>query len=268
MGIRLRSGREFTERDTADASDAVIINQELARRSWPGENPIGKRLQIATERTRWREVVGVVADAKLSGLESPTDPAIYVPFAQNSWPNALRISSIVVRTKGDPHSLIPAVRNELRAVDPGLPIAQLRTMEEIVAESLSQRRFNTALLAVFAVVAGILAAVGVYGVMSYTVTQRTHEIGIRMALGAQRSEIVRIVTRDGGKLALLGIAIGAGAALISTRLMSSLLFGVSASDPVTFVVIALLLSIVTLLASYIPARRAAGTDPMTALRGD
>ena len=268
MGIRLRSGREFTERDTADASDAVIVNQELARRSWPGENPIGKRLQIATERTRWREVVGVVADAKLSGLEAPTDPAIYVPFAQNSWPNALRISSIVVRTKGDPHNVIAAVRNELRAVDPGLPIAQLRTMEEIVAESLSQRRFNTALLTVFAVVAGILAAVGIYGVMSYTVTQRTHEIGIRMALGAQRSEIVRIVTQDGGKLALLGIAIGAGAALISTRLMSSLLFGVSASDPVTFVVIALMLAIVTLLASYIPARRAAGTDPITALRGD
>jgi putative ABC transport system permease protein len=268
MGMRLRAGREFNERDTAESSDAVIINEELAQRFWPGVDPIGKRLQIATERARWREIVGVVASAKLSGLEARTDPAIYVPFRQNSWANALRLSSMVVRTEGDPSNMISAIRQALRAIDPALPITQIRTMEEIIAGSLAQRRFNTSLLAVFALVAGLLAVVGIYGVMSYTVTQRTHEVGIRMALGAQRSDILKMVTGSGAKLALLGITVGLGTAIIATRLLSSLLFGVSATDPLTFVVIALLLAAVTLLASYIPARRAAGTDPMTALRYD
>ena len=268
MGIRIIQGRAFTEGDKLDAPDVVIVNEELARRYWPGENPLGKRLQVGTELTRWREVVGVTANAKLTSLEGKTDPAIYVPFPQNSWPNALRISSIAVRTSSDPRSLIPAIRQELRSIDPSLPITQIRTMEEIMANSLSQRRFNTALLVVFALVAGVLAAVGIYGVMSYTVTQRTHEVGIRMALGAQRSDIVKMITGDGAKLALLGIGIGIGAAIITTRLMASLLFSVAATDPLTFIAMSLLLAAVTLLASYIPARRAAGTDPMTALRYD
>jgi len=268
MGIRITKGREFNERDQLDAPDVAIVNEELARRYWPGEDPIGKRLQVGTELTRWREVVGVAANARLTSLEANADPAIYAPFPQNSWPNALRISSIVVRGSSDPRSLIPTIRQELRSIDPSLPITQIRTMDEIIAASLSQRRFNTALLAVFALIAGVLAAIGIYGVMSYTVTQRTHEMGIRMALGAQASDIIKMVTGDGAKLALLGIGVGVGAAIITTRLMASLLFSVGATDPLTFVVMALLLAAVTLLASYLPARRAAGTDPMTALRYD
>jgi putative ABC transport system permease protein len=268
IGIRLLKGRDFTERDNADAPDAVIVNEELARRSWPGEDPIGKRLQVGTELTRWRQVVGVVGNARLSGLEAKVDPAIYVPFPQNSWPNALRNSFIVLRTTTDPESLVPAIRRELRSVDPTFPITQIRTMDQIVGDSLSQRRFNTTLLALFAFVAVALAAVGIYGVMSYAVSQRTREMGIRMALGAEQSDITKLVTSNGARLAALGITIGVVAAAISSRLISSLLFGVTATDPMTFVFTALLLSAVTLLASYIPSRRAAGTDPIAALRYD
>jgi len=268
IGIRLLKGRDFTERDNADAPDAVIVNEELARRSWPDEDPIGKRLQVGTELTRWRQVVGVVGNARLSGLEAKVDPAIYVPFPQNSWPNALRNSFIVLRTTTDPESLVPAIRRELRSVDPTFPITQIRTMDQIVGDSLSQRRFNTTLLALFAFVAVALAAVGIYGVMSYAVSQRTREMGIRMALGAEQSDITKLVTSNGARLAALGITIGVVAAAISSRLISSLLFGVTATDPMTFVFTALLLSAVTLLASYIPSRRAAGTDPIAALRYD
>ena len=268
MKMTLTRGRGFTERDNGEAPDAVIINEELARRFFPNEDPVGKRLQLALEKTRWREIVGVVANAKLSGLEAPTDPAIYLPFQQNTWPNALRTGSLVVRTAGDPNNYRAAIRDVLRSVDPSLPITQLRTMDEIIADSLSQRRFNTALLLVFAVVAALLAAVGVYGVMSYLVTQRTHELGVRMALGARRGDILRLVAGDGAKLAVIGVAAGLMMALAMTRLMSGLLFGVSATDPWTFVLIALLFAAVATLASYLPARRAAGTDPVIALRRD
>jgi putative ABC transport system permease protein len=268
MKMTIGRGRGFTERDNAEAPDAVIINEELARRFFPNEDPVGKRLQVALERTRWREIVGVVANAKLSGLEAPTDPAIYIPFEQNTWPNALRTCSLVVRTDGDPNNYRAAIRQALGSVDPSLPVTQLRTMDEIIADSLSQRRFNTALLLVFAMVAALLAAVGVYGVMSYLVTQRTHELGVRMALGARRGDILRLVAADGAKLAAVGVAAGVALALALTRLMSGLLFGVSATDPWTFVLIALLFAAVALLASYLPARRAAGTDPVIALRHD
>jgi putative ABC transport system permease protein len=268
MGIRVLKGREFSERDTGETPDAVIVNEELARLYWAGEDPIGKRLQVGTETTRWREVVGVVAGARLTSLEAKADPAIYIPFPQNTWPNALRNSFIVVRSGSDPLRLIPAIRRELRSIDPALPIAQIRTMDEIVGGSLLQRRFNTTLLALFALLAGALAAVGIYGVMSYAVTQRTREVGIRMALGARRSDITMLVTGTGARLAAGGVAIGVVAALISTRLLSGLLFGVTATDPMTFVLTALTLGAVTLLASYIPSRRAASTDPITALRYD
>jgi putative ABC transport system permease protein len=268
MGIRFLKGRDFTERDNSDAPDAVIVNEELALRFWPGEDPIGKRLQIATELTRWREVVGVVANARLSGLEAKVDPAIYVPFPQNSWPNALRNSFIVVRTTTDPKSFVPAIRRELRSVDPSFPLSQIRTIDEIVGDSLSQRRFNTALLALFAVVAVALSAVGIYGVMSYTASQRKREMGIRIALGAKQSDITKLVTSSGARLAALGVTTGLVAAAISGRLLSSMLFGVTGNDPMTFGVTAVLLGAVTLLASYIPSRRAATTDPITALRFD
>jgi putative ABC transport system permease protein len=266
MGIRLLKGREFSDHDNAEAADAVIVNDELARRYWPGEDPLGKRLQVGTELTRWREVVGVVGNAKLSGLEAKVDPAVYIPFPQNSWPNALRNSFIVVRAAGNPQNLIPAIRQELRSIDPSLPIAQIRTMDEIVGESLSQRRFNTALLVLFASLAGILAALGVYGVMAYGVTQRTREMGIRMALGAKDSDIKKLMISNAATLAFIGIAGGIVAAALSGQLLSSLLFAVTATDPITFVFTAVLLGAVTLLASYIPSRRAANTDPIITLR--
>src|SRR5262249_48976093 len=184
MGIRLLKGREFTERDNAEAPDSVIVNDELARRYWPGEDPIGKRLQVGTELTRWREVVGVVGNARLSGLEAKVDPAIYIPFPQNSWPNALRNSFIVLRTSSNPQNFIPAIRRELRSIDPAFPIAQIRTMDDIVAESLSQRRFNTALLALFAVVARALAAVGGYRVDAFPRPPPTPRKGVPKGRGA------------------------------------------------------------------------------------
>ena len=268
MGIRLNKGREFTDRDKDDAPDAVVVNDELADRYWPGEDAIGKHLQVGTETGRWREVVGVVANARLSGLEAKVDPAIYIPFPQNTWPNAVRNSFIAVRANADPQTLIPAIRREIHSIDPTLPITQIRTMDEIIAESLSQRRFNTALLALFAFIAGALAAVGIYGVTSYTVTQRTREVGVRMALGARHAEITMLVTRSGARLAAMGVGIGIAGAIVSTRLLSGLLFGVSASDPITFVLTAVLVGAVTLLASYIPSRRAARSDPISALRYD
>ncbi len=268
VGMQLVAGREFNERDSATSADAVIVNEQLARRHWPGEDAIGKRLQVAMERTRWREVVGVVADSRLTGLEAPIDPAIYIPFPQNTWANALQISSLMVRTQSDPRALIASIRQALQSIDATMPVTQVRTLDELVGESLSQRRFNTALITTFALIAGILAAVGVYGVMSYSVTERRHEIGVRMALGARDGEIVWMVTREGARLALVGIGIGAMMALAATKLIASLLFGVSASDPATFVAIALLLASVTLVASYFPARRAARTSPISALRCD
>jgi putative ABC transport system permease protein len=268
MGMKLRQGRSFTDRDAAGALEVVVINEELARRYWPNENAIGKRLQIATERTRWREVAGVVENAKLSGPEAPTDPAIYVPFAQNTWPNALRLSSMVVRSSTDPHGLILQIRSVMREIDPGLPLSQLRTMEEILADSTASRKFNTVLFAAFAVAAGVLAVVGIYGLMSYTVSQRTHELGIRMALGAGRFEILRMVTNEGARLTASGIVAGTLLSLVSTRLVKNLLFGVGAADPATFVAMALSCALAAFTASYIPARRAARTDPMVAIRGE
>jgi putative ABC transport system permease protein len=268
MKMPITSGRAFTERDNADAPDAVIINQELARRFFANEDPVGKRLQLALERTRFRLIVGVVANAKLSSLEAQTEPAIYIPFEQNTWPNALRTSFLVVRTDGDPNNYRTAIRQALRSVDPSLLITQLQTMDEILTNSLSQRRFNTALLVVFAFVAAGLATVGIYGLMSYTVSQRTNEIGVRMSLGAQRSDILKLVTGGAAKLAAIGIGTGILTALTMTRLMSSLLFSVRATDPWTFALISLLFAAVALAASLLPARRAAGTDPLDALRED
>lgn len=268
LGIPLLQGREFNEHDTAEAADAIIINQELATRHWPNENPIGKRLQIALERTRWREVVGVVGNAKLTGLDAKVDPAIYVPFRQNSWSNALRNSSVVVRTNTDPQPLSQAIQRELRAVDASVAITQVRVLSEIVAESLVQRRFNLVLLLVFAAVAGVLAIVGIYGVMSYSVAQRTNEIGVRMALGAQPADILRLILGDGARMALLGVVLGLAGAVGLTRLMAGLLFGVSALDPLVFAVIGAVLAATALLATYVPARRATHVNPVAALKYD
>ncbi len=268
MKMPLMRGRDFTERDNAQAADAVIINEELARRFFPNEDPVGKRLQVRQEKTRWREIVGVVANAKLTGLEAQTDPAIYLPFPQNTWPNALRNSYLIVRTAGDPNQSHAAIRAALRAIDPALPLAQWRTMEVILAESLAARRFNTALLSVFALIAGVLAAVGIYGTMSYLVTARTPELGLRVALGAQGNDVLRLIVGQGMWLVLLGVASGLLASLVLTRLLGNLLFGVSGTDGLTFTATAALLAVVALLACWIPARRATKVDPLIALRAE
>ncbi len=266
MGIPILDGRDFTDQEMNNAPDVVIINKTMAAKFFSDANPIGQRIQIFPDPSKWREIVGVVGDVKLVGLDADINPAIYVPMSQNPYPNALRNVFLVTRTNGEPKNLLPGIRNAVRSLDKEIPISQVQTMEEIVSGSLAQRRFSMSLLLVFAVIAALLAAVGIYGVMAYIVAQRTNEIGIRMAMGARAIDVMRMVLRDGAKLATMGVVIGLAAAFALTRVMGSLLYGVSANDPFTFVGISLSLSAVALLASYLPARRASRVDPLTALR--
>jgi putative ABC transport system permease protein len=268
VGIPFVQGRDFTVRDTKDTPDAVIVNKVLAERFWPGQDPLGQHLQLAAETTRWREVVGVVGNEKLSGLDSEIGPAIYVPLTQNTFPNALRSLFLVVRAEGEPSALAPSIQKELRSMDQEQALFQVRPLEEVISNSLSQRRFNSLLLVIFGALAGLMAAVGIYGVIAYSVTQRTNEIGIRLALGAQPRDVLKMILGQGIKLTLVGVAIGLIAAFALTRILSSLLYGVSATDPVTFLGVPLLLTAVAALASYLPARRATKVDPCVALRYD
>ena len=242
----------------------MIINETLARKYYGKENPIGKRLKGGgSDRTSnpWMEIVGVVGDVKYEGLETSTAPAYYMPFLQNP----IRGMNLVVRASLDPAALTAAVRTQVRHLDPEIPVARVSTMEKLIDESVAQPRFRTFLIGIFSGVAMLLAAIGIYGVVAYSVSQRTHEIGIRMALGARRSDVLRMVVRQGMRLTLIGVALGVIGALALTRLTANLLFGVGATDPVTFAAISILLICVALLATYIPARRASRLDPMAAL---
>jgi putative ABC transport system permease protein len=265
LGIQQLAGRAFTDADDANAPQVVIINETLARQYFPQQDPVGKRLQTGdySPRGPWLTIVGVVADVKYSGLNEPPQPALYTSFQQNLW---WRSMFLAVKADGDPLGLVNAVRNEVWAVDRDLPVSQIKTMDQLMSDAVAEPRAYTLLLGALGAVALLLAAVGIYGVMSYAVTQRTHEIGVRMALGAQSGAVLRLVVGAGMKLALLGMAIGLLAAFALTRLMSKLLFDVSATDPVTFALIALLLMGVAFLSCYLPARRATKVDPMTALR--
>jgi putative ABC transport system permease protein len=268
MGIPFVQGRDFTVRDTKDTPDAVIVNKVLAERFWPGQDPLGQHLQLAAEKTRWREVVGVVGNEKMSGLDNEIGPAIYVPLTQNTFPNAMRNLFLIVRAEGEPGALAPAIQKELRSMDQEQALFQVRPLEEVISNSLSQRRFNSLLLIIFGALAGLMAAVGIYGVIAYSVTQRTNEIGIRLALGAQPRDVLKMILGQGIKLTLAGVAIGLIAAFALTRILSSLLYGVSATDPLTFLGVPVLLIAVAALASYLPARRATKVDPCVALRYD
>jgi predicted permease len=267
MQIPIRMGRDFTPMDREGQPLVAIVNEEFVKELLPHTNPIGARIDWtrAPAPQQWMTIVGVVADVKDSGLDQPVDPAVYAPFSQSDevW---RRWMTLVLRTAGPVAGLVDAAKKQVWSVDSQIPVSDILSMEDLMADSLAQQRFNMLLLALFAALALILAAVGIYGLMAYAVSQRTHEIGVRLAIGAQRRDVLRLVVRDGVKLAFYGIAIGIAAACGLTRLMSSLLFDVKPTDPPTFAAVAALLAIVALAACYIPARRATRVDPMVALR--
>jgi putative ABC transport system permease protein len=271
MGISLLQGREFNAHDNRQSLPVAIINESMANQHWPGENPIGKRFKFYSANS-WLTVIGVVGDVKRYALEYQTIPEFYLPLLQPRNESDFTLLGIgtflVMRVTGRPEDLKEAVRQSVWSLDRDLPIQRLATMEDRVAEVLAPRRFNMMLFGVFAFVALLLAVIGIYGVIAYSVAQRTHEIGIRMALGATSRDVLWLVVRQGMLLALIGVAVGTGAALALTRILKNLLFGVSATDPATFAGIALLLGLVALLACWIPARRATRVDPLVALRHD
>jgi putative ABC transport system permease protein len=262
MEVPLIAGRDFTEYDNREAPGVAIVSEGFAESFLGGEDPVGKRIAFGGDNPEWLSVVGVVRDVKHFGLDVAARPVVYTPFMQQSNPQM----SLVLRTATDPASFAALVRREIQAVDKDQPISDVRTMEQLLSDSVSGRRFSTLLLGLFASVALTLAAVGIYGVMSYSVTQRKHEIGIRMALGASSQDVLRLIVGQGMTVALAGVAVGLAASFALTRLMESLLFGVSATDPVTFIVIPLILAGVALGACFVPARKAARVDPMIALR--
>jgi putative ABC transport system permease protein len=264
LGIPLIKGRDFTADDHAQAPGVVIVSESLARSYWPGEDPLGKRLREHGEDNPWRTIVGVVAEVKYRGLvQNPNpDPDVYYPLLQDAVSNLY----LAVRTEADPASLTTALRSELQKLDPNLPVYGVTTMTQRIANQTRQARFSTWLLGLFGGLALVLAAVGIYSVMAYAVEQRTHEIGIRLALGAAAGDVLKLVIGQGMRLALLGVGLGISAALALTQLMKQLLFGVAAADPPTYAGIALLLTAAALFACRIPARRATKVDPLVALR--
>ena len=262
MRIPLLSGREFDDRDSADSPPVVLVNESAARRLWPGENPIGKRFRFGDTKGPWRTVVGVVGDVLHKGLDASKTLQVYLPETQFVDSDMM----LVVRTSNEPASLAAAVRGAIAAVDPQAPISGVATMQEVVSASLANQRFSVILFTLFAAVALLLAAFGIYGVISYGVTQRTHEIGIRVALGAKRGEVLALIVGEAMKPALLGAVLGLSAAFVLTRLLAGLLFAVKPADPSTFALVFVLLIAVSLLACYLPARRAMRVDPIVALR--
>jgi putative ABC transport system permease protein len=266
MGIPLLKGRAFTEEDKADSPSVIVISETTARSFWPGEDALGKHLKVGSpsnNENKWLTVIGMVKDVRQFELVIEPKPQMYLPFTQA---NFFEPRALVVKTNLQPLSLAATVRKTVWDIDKDQPVSDITSMDHIVSESVARQRFSMLLLGVFATLALVLAAVGIYGVMSYSIAQRTHEIGIRMALGAQRKDVLKLTIGQGLKLVLIGVAIGLGAAFILTRVMASLLFGVSATDPITFVAISLVLIGVAMAASLIPALRAMKVDPMFALR--
>jgi putative ABC transport system permease protein len=265
MGIRVLAGRVFDERDRESSPRVCIVDETFARTHWPAESPLGKRVKfggLADDDSPWMEVVGQVAHVKNYGVDEESRVELYLPFLQNTGSGF----TLVVRTDNAAGVAAAGLRAAMRTANPEIPLYQIRALDELVTERSAERRLAAQLIGVFATVALVLAAVGIYGVMSYAVVQRTQEIGIRMALGAGQESILQMVMRNGATLALTGVAIGLLAAFLLARLISSLLFETSAADPPTFSLVPLLLLVVALLASYLPARRAARVDPMVALR--
>jgi len=263
LGTRLLKGRVFNERDAAEAPSVFIINETLARRFWPNEEPLGKRIRY-NSADPWGEIVGVVEDVKFDGLHLASTPHLFEPYQQNAWSFLV----VTIRSPLEQSTLLAAVQREVKALDPNQPVSNVRMMEDVVAQSLATRRFVLSLFGLFAALALLLATVGIYGVLSASVSQRTRELGIRMALGATARDLGRLIIGQGLKLILSGIVIGVFSALALQRVIGKLLYGVSPTDPLTFAVIAFVLIAVALLACWIPARRATKVDPLTALRSE
>jgi predicted permease len=271
LGIPLIKGRFFSPADRVEGKKdpmIVIINESMAKQYFGGKDPIGGRIQTGDPNpsSPWETIVGVVGDVKYSGLGSGPEPTIYVPYNENAWAGWAWSMYLVVRTTGSAAQIVPAIRAELAGMDNTLPLAHVRTMDELLDDSLAQQRFRTWLFTGFAALALLLSAIGIYALISYSVSQRTREIGVRVALGAQRSNVLRMVLREGLQLLIFGLLLGWVGAFLATRVMRSLLYSTSATDAVSFVATSITLIAVALLACYIPARRATKVDPMIALR--
>lgn len=268
IGIPLLRGRHFDESDTRSSMPVAIVNETMARLYWPGEEVVGKQFKVGgpDSETPWLTVVGVAADVRQMGLDAPVKAEMYLPFEQATYQPWFAPRDLVVRTAGDPMGLVAAVRDVIRSVDPDQPLSNVRTMDEVLGEEVAPRRLSMLLLTGFAALALLLASIGIYGVLGYFVAQHTQEIGVRLALGARPGDVIRLVLRKAMGLTGLGILIGLICALALTRLMQSMLFGVSAADPTTLFLIPLILAATAFLAAYLPARRAARVDPIAALR--
>ena len=271
--IPVLRGRDFTENDKAGAPNVVLINEALASKCWPNEDPIGKQIKDANEVGGIETIIGIVADFHDSGLGQPADPMLIVPIPQVTDTYNAAYANIqplfwVVRTRSDPNQFIPAVTEQLRIASAGFPVGHIRTMDEVMGRSTARQSFNMLLLTIFGAVALVLAAIGIYGLMAYSVAQRTQEMGIRMALGADRATIRKLVVWHGMRLALIGVVLGIGASFGLTRLIATLLFGVKPWDPAVFIAVPLILAAVALLAVWLPAARASKVDPMQALRAE
>ncbi len=266
MQIRIRAGRRFTDSDREGQPLVAVVNETFVKEFFPHENPIGARIDWGRSKGPhlWMTIIGVAGDVKHSGLDQPQDPAVYAPFPQSDEPWR-RWMTLVIRTKSTSAGLVDEVKKQVWSVDRQIPVSDIQSMDELMAVSVAQRRFTMMLLGTFAALALILAAVGIYGLIACFVSQRTHEIGVRIALGAQRRDVLRLVMGDGARMALAGIALGVAGALALTRVMASMLFEVKPADPATIALVAILLAIVALAACYIPARRAMRVDPMAAL---
>jgi putative ABC transport system permease protein len=264
MLVPLRQGREFADTDGPDSMPAVIVGENLARRFWPGDNPVGKRLKVGEgeSMSSWLTVVGVVSDVKYDWFNREPETVLYRSYRQAP----IQHSYFVVRALGDPISLMSAVRAKIAGVDPAQPIFEVNTLDRVITNSVLGLAYVAALMAIIGVIALVLSSVGVYGVISYSVTERTHEIGVRMALGAGRANVLRMVVARGVGLTLAGLLIGLPVSILLARLLSGLVFGVSATDMLTFCGVTVVLMSVAILACYVPARRATQVDPMVALR--
>jgi putative ABC transport system permease protein len=267
MQIPIRAGSDFRATDREGQPLVVVVNEAFVRQYLQGQDPIGSRIDWArtNEPHQWMTIVGVAADVKHSGLNQPVDPAVYSLFSQNdeAW---RRFMTLVIKTRAPIAGLVEDVKRQVWNMDSQIPVSDIQSLDDLMAVSVAQQRFNMLLLGIFAALAVVLAGVGIYGMMAYRVNQRAHEIGVYIALGAQHRDVLRLVMRDGAKLALLGITFGLAGAIALTRVMVSLLFEVEPTDPPTLIGVALLLAAVALLACYIPARRALNIHPMTALR--